>query len=170
MRNSAETSHGRNVDPFSRFLAYLRAIEDAVIRREAMEITALLRKRTATHLPREVREELLMLSRAARGSLRAPVKFLSFQHRMLELAAGGESLPRAQTELRLEATGEAAGGVGSDRGDAKRRYSVDVASTEILRSSFSVASPLMIDRQDSSGPLRRPFSVTFTPSGVIVIV
>ena len=107
MRNSAETSHGRTVDPFSRFLAYLRAIEDAVIRREAMEITALLRKRTATHLPREVREELLMLSRAARGSLRAPVKFLSFQHRMLELAAGGESLPRAQTELRLEATGEA---------------------------------------------------------------
>jgi hypothetical protein len=67
-----------------------------------MRITALLRKRTATHLPREVREELLMLSRASRDSFRAPMQFLRFQHRMTELAEGGESLPTAQTELAFE--------------------------------------------------------------------
>jgi hypothetical protein len=53
-------------------------------------------------MPREVREELLMLSRAPRESLRAPVQFLRFQHRMTQLAAGGEKLPTAQTELHFE--------------------------------------------------------------------
>ena len=72
------------------------------MRRDAMQVTALLRKRTATHLPRAVREELLLLSRAPRDSLRAPVQFLRFQHRMSELARGGERLPTAQTELELE--------------------------------------------------------------------
>lgn len=72
------------------------------MRRDAMQVTALLRKRTATHLPRSVREELLLLSRAPRDSLRAPVQFLRFQHRMAELARGGERLPTAQTELELE--------------------------------------------------------------------
>ena len=89
-------------DQMERFLGYLREIEDALMRREPMQVTALLRKRTATHLPRPVREELLMLSRAPRDSLRAPVQFLRFQHRMTELARGGERLPTAQTELELE--------------------------------------------------------------------
>ena len=44
------------------------------------------------------------------------------------------------------------------------------ASTEIFRSSFSTASPLMMEAQDSSMPFRLPFSTTFTPSGAIVIV
>jgi hypothetical protein len=86
----------------TRFLAYLTEVERALVRRDAMGVTALLRKRTATHLPREVREELLAISRAPRQSLRAPVQFLRFQHRMLQLAAGGERLPTAQTELSLE--------------------------------------------------------------------
>ena len=90
-------------DPLSRFLAYLREIELALTSREPMRLTALLRKRTATHLPREVREELLMFSRASRENLRAPMQFLRFQHRMTELAEGGESLPTAQTELQFEA-------------------------------------------------------------------
>ena len=85
-----------------RFLDYLTEIEQSLMRRDAMRVTALLRKRTATHLPREVREELLAVSRASRESLRAPIQFLRFQHRMLELAKGGEKLPTAQTELRLE--------------------------------------------------------------------
>jgi hypothetical protein len=86
----------------TRFLAYLVEIEHALVRRDAMGVTALLRKRTATHMPREIREELLMISRAPRESLRAPVQFLRFQHRMQQLAQGGERLPTAQTELSLE--------------------------------------------------------------------
>lgn len=92
----------RDGTQLSRFLGYLAEIEQALMRRDALRITAMLRKRTATHLPREVREELLMISRASRESLRAPVQFLRFQHRMTQLAAGGERMPTAQTELSLE--------------------------------------------------------------------
>jgi hypothetical protein len=92
----------RDTDPLANFRRYLEEIEVAVVNRDAMGITSLLRKRTATHLPREVREELLALSRMPRESLRAPVQFLRFQHRMAELAAGGEKLLTAQTELRLD--------------------------------------------------------------------
>lgn len=93
----------RGSEALLKFLTYLGEIEDAIMRRDAMRVTALLRKRTATHMPREVREELLMLSRQPRESLRAPVQFLRFQHRMTQLAAGGERLPTAQTELDLVA-------------------------------------------------------------------
>jgi hypothetical protein len=92
----------RRDDAMTRFLAYLLDIEQALTRRDAMGVTALLRKRTATHMPREIREELLLISRAPRESLRAPVQFLRFQHRMQQLAQGGERLPTAQTELSLE--------------------------------------------------------------------
>jgi hypothetical protein len=102
MRKPGLSSRRGETDALSRFLAYLRDIELALANREPMRITALLRKRTATHLPREVREELLMVSRASRNTLRAPVQFLRFQHRMTELARGGEALPTAQTELYFE--------------------------------------------------------------------
>ena len=129
------TVHSRRVnDQLERFLGYVREIEEALMRRDAMQVTALLRKRTATHLPRPVREELLLLSRAPRDSLRAPVQFLRFQHRMIELARGGERLPTAQTELELERApvagairrrdGEerraAAGGAGEHQDEAER--------------------------------------------------
>src|SRR5437763_7243847 len=102
----------------TRFLVYLEEIERAVLQREALRITALLRKRTATHLPREVREELLALSRAPRESLRAPVRFLQFQHRITQVALAGERLPTAQTELHLEPP--LAAGVVRLRGDERR--------------------------------------------------
>jgi hypothetical protein len=100
--DSATPRRRRANEALAKFLRYLSEIEHAVMRREALQITALLRKRTATHLPREIREELLMLSRAPRESLRAPVQFLRFQHRMIQLAAGGEGLPTAQVELPLD--------------------------------------------------------------------
>jgi hypothetical protein len=113
------TPRRREADRLTRFLAYLDEVEDAIMRRDAMRVTALLRKRTATHMPREVREELLMLSRAPRESLRAPVRFLRFQHRMTQLAAAGEPLPTAQVELRLEP--RPASGVVRVRGLGDRR-------------------------------------------------
>lgn len=92
----------RRADALTNFLRYLDGVAHAALARDAMAITALLRKRTATHMPREVREELLLLSRASRDNLRAPVQFLRFQHRMAQLAMGGERLPTAQTELRFD--------------------------------------------------------------------
>jgi len=103
--SSAARRNARNrraTNALRSFLAYLQEIEHALMQRDSLRVTALLRKRTATHLPREVREELLFLSRAPRENLRAPVRFLRFQHRMNQLAEGGEGLPTAQTELRLE--------------------------------------------------------------------
>jgi len=88
--------------PLRSFLEYLEQIESAVLRRDSLRVTALLRKRTATHLPRAVREELLLISRQPRESLRAPVQFLRFQHRMVQLSKSEARLPTAQTELRLE--------------------------------------------------------------------
>jgi hypothetical protein len=84
------------------FLEYLAEIESAVVRHDSLRVTALLRKRTATHLPRAIREELLLISRQPRESLRAPVQFLRFQHRMTQLSKTEGRLPTAQTELRLD--------------------------------------------------------------------
>ena len=98
----ARTGGRRRENALTRFLTYLVEIETALLRHDAMRVTALLRKRTATHVPREVREELLLIARAPRDSLRAPVQFLRFQHRMSQLALGGERLLTAQTELSLE--------------------------------------------------------------------
>jgi hypothetical protein len=122
----------------TRFLAYLGEIESALVRRDAMGVTALLRKRTATHMPREVREELLSISRAPRESLRAPVQFLRFQHRMIQLAAGGELLPTAQTELSFE-TRRASGAVRRDERLAAARS----------RSSDSQGGSIVADDRDA---------------------
>ncbi len=122
--NAARSRRG---DPLRRFLVYLREIEEALLRRDALRVTALLRKRTATHLPRSVREELLLLSRAPRDSLRAPVQFLRFQHRMTELARGGERLPTAQTELALERRATA-GAVRRRPGDERRAAASDAGN------------------------------------------
>lgn len=100
--NSPAPTRRRAREALIRFLQYLVEIERALAQREPLRITALLRKRTATHLPREVREELLMLSRAPRDTVRAPLLFLRFQHRMTQLARAGEGLPTAQFELPLE--------------------------------------------------------------------
>ena len=87
----------------AKLVAYLGELEGAFLARNALRVTALLRRRMAAHLPREVREELMILSRAPRDSLRAPVQFYRFQHRMAQLAKGGERLLAAQMELRLDA-------------------------------------------------------------------
>ena len=92
----------RESNSLTTFLEYLEEIETAVVNRDSLRVTALLRKRTATHMPRAVREELLLLSRAPRESLRAPVQFLRFQYRMKQLAETDMRLPTAQTELQLE--------------------------------------------------------------------
>jgi hypothetical protein len=89
-------------DPLTIFLAYLSEIEQTLINRNWNQLATLLRKRRSSHLPREVREELVLLSRSPRTSFRAPVRFLRFQHRMLQLALAGEPMPMVQTELELD--------------------------------------------------------------------
>jgi hypothetical protein len=111
------------------FLEYLGEIESAVLRRDSLRVTALLRKRTATHLPRAVREELLFISRQPRESLRAPVQFLRFQHRMTQLSKTEGRLPTAQTELRLEPP-VPAGSIRRRTADDRRSAACDPAGDE----------------------------------------
>lgn len=98
----------------TKLVAYLGELESAYLSRNALRVTALLRRRMAAHLPREVREELMVLSRAPRDSLRAPVQFYRFEHRMAQLSRGGERLTVTQMELRLD-TPLSAGGAARRR-------------------------------------------------------
>lgn len=102
----------RDGDPMRRLLEYIEDVNDAVTLRDWPELTSLLRKRVAGQLPREIREELLALSRRSPSSFRAPMLFLQFQHRMTQVAAGGETLIAAQTEIAFERS--------SERGEARQ--------------------------------------------------
>ena len=124
MDRSSATRRRRDADPLAHFRRYLEEIEDALLQRDAMGVTSLLRKRTATHLPREVRDELLAISRMSRNSLRAPVQFLRFQHRMAHLAAGGDRLLTAQTELQFDPPAPA-GAIRRRALDVRRRVASD---------------------------------------------
>lgn len=81
--------------------AYLDEIVSAVDRRARDEIPALLADAMATHLPREVREELAMFARKPLAGFRAPIRFLRFRFRMFQLASAEEPLEEPQLELDL---------------------------------------------------------------------
>lgn len=102
MDRALQSRRRRAAEALTRFLQYLEDLERALAQYEPLHVTALLRRRTATHLPRDVREELLMLSRAPRETRRAPLHFLRFKHRMIHLARAGEGLPTAQIARSLE--------------------------------------------------------------------
>jgi hypothetical protein len=82
-------------------IAYLDEVVSAVDRRERRSIPALLDDAMATHLPRDVREELAMFAAQPDGGFRAPIRFLRFRFRMLQLAAGEEPFDDPQLELDL---------------------------------------------------------------------
>lgn len=82
-------------------VAYLDEIVHAVDARERDAIPRLLSQPNATHLPRTVREELALFAGQASGGFRAPIRFLRFRYRMIQLAAGEEHLPDPQLELGL---------------------------------------------------------------------
>jgi len=82
-------------------IAYLDEIVSAIDRRERVAIPPLLGDAMATHLPREVREELAMFAAQRQGGFRAPIRFLRFRFRMLQLAAAEEPFDDPQLELDL---------------------------------------------------------------------
>ena len=100
-------------------VAYLDEIVDAVDARDRDAIGPLLADPLATHLPREVREELAMFA-AQRGGFRAPIRFLRFRFRMQQVAASEEPFDGPQLELAL---GQGAGW--------RARYVDDAADDEL---------------------------------------
>ena len=82
-------------------VAYLDELVHAVDTREREAIAELLAQPTATHLPRVVREELALFAAQPVSGFRAPIRFLRFRFRMLQLAAGEEPAVDPQLELGL---------------------------------------------------------------------
>lgn len=69
-------------------LHHVEALFRAMERRDAMRVVWLLGDPLAVHLPREVIEEVIALSRAPRDSLRAPMHLLRYYHRTKQLLHG----------------------------------------------------------------------------------
>jgi hypothetical protein len=84
--------------PSDRFLAYLERLSEAAIARDREELDKLLRMRLASHLPRQILDELEFIRRAKAGNLRAPLKLMRYVHQMQQLA----SAPREENQLPLE--------------------------------------------------------------------
>jgi hypothetical protein len=101
-------------------IAYLDEIVDAIDARNREAIAPLLGDPLATHLPRDVREELSMFA-AQRGGFRAPIRFLRFRFRMQQLAISEEPFEGPQLELDL---GRGAGW--------RARYVDDAADEELV--------------------------------------
>lgn len=82
-------------------VAFLDEIVHAVDERDRQRVSMLLDETMATHLPREVREELTLFAGQTANGFRAPIRFLRFRYRMLQLQAGEEPLGEIQLDLGL---------------------------------------------------------------------
>jgi hypothetical protein len=82
-------------------IAYLDEIVHAVDARDRERVSLLLDETIATHLPRELREELVLFAGQSANGFRAPIRFLRFRYRMLQLHSGEEPLDEIQLDLGL---------------------------------------------------------------------
>jgi hypothetical protein len=90
------TAHGR-------LLVIAERLHDAIMARDAGMVQALLEMASASSLPREVREEALVIVALPATSLRAPMQLLQFRHRLTQLLQDDgvdERLP--QLEMRFD--------------------------------------------------------------------
>jgi hypothetical protein len=82
-------------------IAYLDEIVHAVDARARDQVPLLLDEPIATHLPREIREELAAFAAQSANSFRAPIRFLRYRYRILQLAAGEGPPGEFQLDLGL---------------------------------------------------------------------
>lgn len=73
--------------PSDQFLVYLERLSQACLEHDANEIDTLLRLRLASHLPRQILDELEFFRRAKDRTHRAPLRILRHLHKMRHLAA-----------------------------------------------------------------------------------
>lgn len=95
------TDHEASSVELGVLVAYLDEIVHAVDARARDQIPLLLDEPIATHLPRETREELAAFAAQSVNSFRAPIRFLRYRYRMLQLAAGEEQPRQSQLDLGL---------------------------------------------------------------------
>ena len=94
-------------------VAYLDEIVRAVDARARDRVPPLLAEPIAMHLPREVREELTLFAGQSGSGFRAPIKFLRFRYRTLQLQAAEQPAIEPQLDLGL---GGGSGWSGASRG------------------------------------------------------
>jgi len=73
--------------PTDQFLVYLERLSQACLEHDVAEIDKLLRLRLASHLPRQVLDELEYFRRSRGRTHRAPLRILRHLHKMRHLAA-----------------------------------------------------------------------------------
>ena len=88
-------------------LHHVEALFRAMERRDAMRVVWLLGDPLAVHLPREVIEEVVALSRSPRDSLRAPMHLLRYYHRTKQLLHGtpAQGVDASQLAFELDDAG-----------------------------------------------------------------
>lgn len=82
-------------------VAYLDEIVHAVDARARDQVPILLSEAIAMHLPREIREELAAFAAQRANSFRAPIQFLRYRYRILQLAQSEELPIESQLDLGL---------------------------------------------------------------------
>lgn len=87
------TTHGR-------LLVIAERLHDAIMARDEAMVEALLGMASASSLPRELREEALVIVRLPATSLRAPIQLLQFHHRMSQLMRDG-AVDERQPQLEM---------------------------------------------------------------------
>jgi hypothetical protein len=93
------SDHGTSNIELAVLIAYLDELVHAVDARDREQLGVLLDEAVATHLPREVREELTLFAGQNAQGFRAPIRFLRFRYRMLQLQSGEEPLGELQLDL-----------------------------------------------------------------------
>jgi hypothetical protein len=95
------TDHSASNIELAVLIAYLDDLVHAVDARDRERLALLLEETIATHLPREIREELTLFAGQNAKGFRAPIRFLRFRYRMLQLQSGEEPLGELQLDLGL---------------------------------------------------------------------
>ena len=85
-------------------LQHVEALYRAMDRRDTMRVVWLLGDPLSVHLPREVIEEVLSLSRSPRESLQAPMHLLRYYHRTTQLLHAADGVPD-ESQLAFEFAG-----------------------------------------------------------------
>lgn len=85
-----------------RLLVIVERLHDAITSRDEATVRALLDMASASSVPRDVREEALVLVGLPTTSLRAPMQLLQFHHRLTQLMrddAADDALPQLEMQF-----------------------------------------------------------------------
>jgi hypothetical protein len=82
-------------------LAHIETIAAALQHRDHQRVRAALDGAVASHLPRAIREELLLVAGQSTGGFRVAIEFLRYRHRMRQLRERDAPLSRPQLEMAL---------------------------------------------------------------------